>query len=376
MRILVITPVYPPYKGGMGAVAAQEVNLIRQAGYTVRVVTPRYTNKPPEPQEDTVHMYPLYAWGNAAILPLYELYKEIMCADVVHLHYPFFGTAFSVGILTKLTKKRLIVSWHMQAQAERSAWVRRALFFMHRICEEPVIKRRAESICISSRDYAAILKLPEQKIIVVPFGVDDRRFVPHRNEEFRIAQGALPETCVFLFVGGMDRAHAFKGVSVLLHAFARLNKEIQASLWLVGDGDLREVYTQLAHELRVTDRVTFLGSVPFTDLPRVYQAADVHVLPSVSGAEAYGLVTCEAGASGIPSIVSALPGVRSLVEHEQTGLYVEPGNVQSLQNALERLATNKEERERFGNAAHKKITTEATLQAEQAALLQAYTKQA
>ncbi len=114
--------------------------------------------------------------------------------------------------------------------------------------------------------------------------------------------------------------------------------------------------------------------MPFEDLPGIYQAADVHVLPSVSGAEAYGLVTCEAGASGIPSIVSALPGVRSLVVDGETGLHVKPGDIMSLSQALLRLVANKEEREQFGSAAYKKITKDFTLQTEQAALLRAYTE--
>lgn len=101
----------------------------------------------------------------------------------------------------------------------------------------------------------------------------------------------------------------------------------------------------------------------------------MHVLPSVSGAEAYGLVTCEAGASGIPSIVSALPGVRSLVQPEKTGLHVEPGNVTELTAALTRLAENKEERKAFGEQAYRNITKNYTLQVEQSALLRAYTEQ-
>ncbi len=375
MRLLVFSPVYPPYKGGMGAVVAQEVQLMREAGHNVRVVTPKYSKKNEATNEDVLHMQPVYAWGNAAILPLKKMWQEIQQADVVHLHYPFFGTAFSVVVMTKIAKKRLVVSWHMRAQAERHAFVRRVLFFLHRVFEEPLVKRFADVLCVSSDDYASLLDLPKHKTMIIPFGIDDRRFTPQRNTELRKEKHISDDTCVFLFVGGMDRAHAFKGVSVLLHAFAKMPSDIRAQLWLVGDGDLRLVYEQLAHELDITDRITFFGGVSFANLPSVYQAADVHVLPSVSGAEAYGLVTCEAGASGIPSIVSALPGVRSLVMHEKTGLHVEPGNIALLTSALVRLAKNKQERITFGQEAYKKVMHDATLHTEQAALLRAYTGQ-
>lgn len=374
MHILVFSPVYPPYKGGMGAVAAQEVRLIQEAGHTVRVLTPGYSDKALSVEEHVTCIDPLYAWGNGAILPWRKIWREIKAHDVVHLHYPFFGTALPVACMVRLAKKRLVVTWHMRAQAERRAIVRGALFFLHRLFEEPLIKRFAHAICVSSSDYATLLNLPAEKVIPVPFGVDDRRFVQKRNTALRVSKNMHEDTCVFLFVGGMDRAHAFKGVSLLLHAFVKVPQTIDARLWLVGDGDLRAVYEVLAQELGITNRIAFLGSVPFQDLPGVYQAADVHVLSSVNGAEAYGLVTCEAGASGIPSIVSALPGVRSLVVHEETGLHVNPGDILSLSEALLRLATNKEERRQFGSAAYKKITKNFTLQAEQAQLLRAYTE--
>lgn len=374
MHILVLSPVYPPYKGGIGAVAAQEVRLIQDAGHTVRVLTPGYSDKALPTEEHVTCIDPLYAWGNGAVLPWGKIWREIQNHDVVHLHYPFFGTALSVAIMAKLAKKRLIVSWHMRAQAERRAVIRSALFFLHRIFEEPIIKRFADAICVSSSDYAELLGIPEKKIIIIPFGVDDYRFTQKRNGALRAEKNISDNTCVFLFVGGMDRAHAFKGISLLLHAFAKLPRTTDAKLWLVGSGDLKEVYESLARELGITDRVAFWGSVPFQDLPGMYQAADVHVLPSVSGAEAYGLVTCEAGASGIPSIVSALPGVRSLVADGETGLHVKPGDIMSLSEALSRLAINKEERERFGSAAYQRITKNFTLQIEQAALLRAYTE--
>lgn len=373
MRVLVISPVYPPYKGGMGAAAAQEVRLIREAGHAVRVITPFYSDKSQETEEGAELIYPWFSWGNAAVLPWGELKKEIAEVDVVHLHYPFFGTAFIAAIVARRAKKRLVVTWHMRARAERSAVVRRALFFVHRVCEEPLIKRLADVICVSSQEYGDVQRIPQEKTMVTPFGVDDRRFTPGKNMAFREEHGITQEACTFLFVGGMDRAHAFKGISVLLHAFAKVPRAVSARLMLVGDGDLRETYQELAKNMHIEDRVHFLGSVPFADLPSVYKAADVHVLPSVSGAEAYGLVTCEAGASGIPSIVSDLPGVRSLVEHEKTGLLVPPGNISRLTEALLRLAKNTEERVQWGDAAYKKITAYATLKEEQAALLRAYT---
>lgn len=371
MRILVVSPVYPPYKGGMGAVAAQEVALLRDAGHDVRVVTPKYRDRASDDQDGVLALVPRFSWGNGAILSPFSLWREIKKSDAVMLHYPFFGSAFTVACCARILRKHLVTFFHMRARATHRFSFLRALFFIHRMLEEPLVKRFSHEVCVSSEDYAHTFHLPKEKTHIVPFGVDTDRFSPGRDDAFRAMYGALVTDRIALFVGGMDRAHAFKGVSILLHAFACIKKD-GWRLWLVGSGDMRGIYEQLARDLRITDAVSFLGGVPFADLPRVYRAADFHVLPSISGAEAYGLVTCEAGASGIPSIVSNLPGVRSLVVSQESGLHVQPGDVTSLAHALEYLFTHDKDGDAFGKAAREKMCKDASFLSEQRALLAAF----
>ena len=109
-----------------------------------------------------------------------------------------------------------------------------------------------------------------------------------------------------------------------------------------------------ARELGVGHRVLFLGNVPDGKLPDVYRQASFHVLPSVDRSEAFGLVTLEAAASGIPSIVSDLPGVRTVVASEETGLLVPPGDVPALELALDRLFADPALTEALGAAARRR----------------------
>ena len=73
------------------------------------------------------------------------------------------------------------------------------------------------------------------------------------------------------------------------------------------------------------------------DLPAYYRAADVHVCPSTAAAEAFSLVTLEAAASGIPTVASSLPGVRTVVVHGETGVHVAPSDPVSLGLVLDSL---------------------------------------
>ena len=106
------------------------------------------------------------------------------------------------------------------------------------------------------------------------------------------------------------------------------------------------------------DRIHFVGSVSDEDLPRYYRAADFHLFPSTKRAEAFGIVAVEAAASGIPSIASSLPGVRSVVLDGETGMHVEPGDVESLRQAFMLMLEQTDLRTRLGVSARKRAEVE------------------
>jgi D-inositol-3-phosphate glycosyltransferase len=78
---------------------------------------------------------------------------------------------------------------------------------------------------------------------------------------------------------------------------------------------------RLVRELRIEHLVRFLPPVPHADLPEVYAAADVLLMPSRS--ESFGLAALEAQACGIPVVASAVGGLRHVVADGRSGLLVE-----------------------------------------------------
>ena len=135
-------------------------------------------------------------------------------------------------------------------------------------------------------------------------------------------------------MGGLDKAHYFKGVDVLIKALPMLHVTCYI-LHVVGDGDLRSEYERLATRLGIADKVNFISKVPNNDLPKYYQQCDVFVLPSINQGEAFGMVLLEAMACGKPVIASRLPGVRSVFKNGKQGLLVEPGNAADLAEKIE-----------------------------------------
>ncbi len=363
IKIAIVTPVYPPYRGGMGSAASQDAEMLRaDGGFEVEVFTPKYKDSEKLKAESTKReiakgvsqLKPFYQWGNAAVL--LDLLRVLKGFDIIHLHYPFFGSDIITAFAAKLYKVPLIITCHMRPKASGFLGF---TFKVYRLVLERFIFGSARGVLVSSLDYAKAHNINHLQLIDFPFAVDTDRFTPARSYSppTMVESEGAPESGDLkgghiLFVGGLDNAHYFKGVDVLLRSCAKLTSSWR--LTIVGDGDCRFVFEALSKELAIDDRVMFAGSVPFDDLPKIYQSADIHVLPSVDQSEAFGLVTLEAMATGIPSVVSNLPGVRSVIEPEVSGLLVEPGSIESLTIALDRLLADEKLRKKMGEKARKR----------------------
>ncbi len=351
MRIAVVSPVYPPYRGGIGTVAAHDVAELLALGHDVQVFTPAHRQQSVHETHIT-RFQPFFAWGNGAVL--LHLVFALRGFDVVHVHYPFFGSDILAALACKFWSIPFVVTYHMKPKA---SGVLGATFSAYRVVLEPMIFRVARAVLVSSDEYADHQRVVHRRRIVHPFSVDTHRFIPVADRGNARAYFGVPHDMpVVLFVGGLDAAHYFKGLDVLLRAFAFM--QTRARLLIVGDGNRRKEFEALAEQLRVADRVHFAGSVPFENLPSAYQAADVHVLPSIDRSEAFGIVTQEAMASGIPSIVSDLPGMRTLVIPDVTGARVIPNHPHALTAMLDRWCSDRAFRERCGANARQRAVRE------------------
>src|SRR5437016_2154629 len=122
-----------------------------------------------------------------------------------------------------------------------------------------------------------------------------------------------------------------------------------------GEGSLLEPMKRFAHSMGVADRVRFLGRVSDENLPKVYAACDVFVLPSVSRLEAFGIVALEAMATAKPVIVADIPGVREVIEDGREGLLADPLNARDLAEKIRRLLADPEARRVMGERGREKV---------------------
>jgi glycosyltransferase involved in cell wall biosynthesis len=330
-RIAQITPVYPPYKGGIGNVAREYAEYLIRTGHEVEVFTPDYG--PPHARKDAAipvhYLKPWLRYGRAAFVP--QLYGRLDDFDLVHLHYPFFGGAEAAARYCRRKKTPLVMTYHMDVAG---LGIVKTVAGIYRRTMMPFVINRADRILVEE----------------MPFAVDLERFSPGRDPAFAKKHSLPPNEPLLLFVGGLDTEHYFKGVHVLLQALAEI-KDLPWRLIVVGDGNLRTTYQNEVKYLGLADRVCFHGSVGNKLLPDYYRNADLFVFPSTDRSEAFGLVALEAQASGVPVVASALPGVRTVVKNGKTGLLAEPGRADDLADKIRQLLDDPARRREMGQRA-------------------------
>jgi glycosyltransferase involved in cell wall biosynthesis len=194
---------------------------------------------------------------------------------------------------------------------------------------------------------ATLLHAPARKpVAVIPYGVDLDAFTPAPREH-----SGAPVT-----IGAVARLSPEKGLEYLLRAVALLRDRadrayaprLELNVVLAGDGPSRETLEWLTAELRLNDRVRFLGEVAHDDVPRVLQGFDIFAMPSL--AEGFGVSALEASAMELPVVASDIHGIPDVVVDGVTGILAPPRDVTAMADAIARLMADAGLRRKMGAA--------------------------
>ena len=203
------------------------------------------------------------------------------------------------------------------------------------------------------------LKLSKKKVTLINNGVAlPREISKIKLQEAKKKWGVEEVDFVIGSVGRMlDDSN--KRYSDLIKAFARFSKDkMQAKLILVGDGPERVKYEQIANEFGISKQVIFAGYQG--DVSLFYQMMDVFALVSMH--ESFGLVLTEAMLNKLPVVATRVGGMKYIVEDDVTGFLVEPKNVASITEKLEKIYHNPELAGQMGKNGRKKALENYTEQ--------------
>ena len=228
--------------------------------------------------------------------------------------------------------------------------------------------RSASAVLANSHYTAGLLHelgVTPARVRVVHPGCDTDRFTPNAAEAAaqRARLGIEPDSFMLLTVANLVER---KGHDMVLRAVAQLRRTIPRLVYVIaGAGPHEAPLRQLASELGVSDCVHFLGRIEAKDLPGLYAACDVFVMParlrdSYNDVEGFGIVYVEASACERPVIGGRSGGVDDAIVDGKTGLLVDPLSVEAIAATIERLWRDPGLRASLGAAGRRRATSELT----------------
>jgi glycosyltransferase involved in cell wall biosynthesis len=301
-----------------------------------------------------VHREPRGFWS--LIAP--QVWNEVRSGryDVLWLH----GHNYAANLIGLMAAKTAGLPIMMRGDSQlgapchgiKSVLRRPALGTLYRLCD------RLLAVGTANAAFYRAMSVPERKIFVLPYSVDNDRFVKaakltdDQRDQVRDRYGLPLDMPTVLYAAKFT---ARKRPRDMLEAARRLKSEDVRPFTLVmtGSGELEpELRTFRAeHEL---DNVVFTGFVNQSELPALYGAVDIFVLPSEN--EPWGLAVNEAMCAGLPVIVSREVGcVPDLVRDGVNGYTPPAGDIAGLSHALRRLVEDEGLRQRQGQASLARI---------------------
>lgn len=355
LKVLHVGKYYPPVPGGMERVVQMlcEVTRDRLDSRVLAFHTGRSTTEGVIGGVKVTRVGTLGQAGSVPIAPAFASHLARAEADVMIVHEPNPWALLSLRVAT--TRIPFAIWFHSDVIRPR---------LQYRLFYAPIARPaydRARRFVVSSPALAAaspVLSGYTDKTSIIPFGIDPGAWagtpeLNRRAEDIRAA-AARP---IVLFVG---RLVPYKGVDVLIKAAATLPVHVLVA----GDGPMRDTWMGVATATADRATIDFPGVLPDHEVKAWMHAADVLVLPSVTPAEAFGVVQLEAMASGTPVIsTSVRSGVPWVNQDGETGLVVPPGDSCALRAALERLLSDRGLRSRLGAAGVERVRSEFTLNA-------------
>lgn len=206
------------------------------------------------------------------------------------------------------------------------------------------------STSIAMKDLVEEL-VPDQNVYYTPFGVPECFFASQAN---RVSEQGSKVT-----IGTVKTLKPIYGIDLLIKAVAILfndrgYRNIQVKI--AGTGPELTILEQLAHDLGISELVDFLGYIGNEEVPELLGTFDIFV--ALSRSESFGVSVVEAGAAGLPSVVSSADGLKEVVINNVSGYVVDIDDYSSAANYLEKLILSSSLREDMGKKANEHIRCE------------------
>lgn len=345
MNLLLLNYEFPPLGGGASTATHNIALQLVRRGHAVHVLTSRYGHQPEEEVIDGIRVYRVASWrrgihdcglvGAASYLffAFFKLRRLLRENKYDVFHYFF---SLPTGLLSLYSNGLCRFPYILSLRGSdvpgydpTAPWLQ-ILHGLLKPITRLIWKRAGTVVALSEglREFAH-RTAPGVPIMVIPNGIDVEAFRPAGNGHSGPAR--------LLKIITVARLIERKGLDLLLEAVSRFsNPEIHLSI--VGTGQEESNLKNLASQLKLTGMVEFHGYRSQPDLEKLYNEADLFVLPSM--AESFGMVILEAMACGLPVVATNVGGIPEIIGQNENGILVDPGRVESLVEGIRILVSD------------------------------------
>jgi len=344
---------YPPVHGGI----EKSINLLcrhLKSSLDVEVLITNNEFKTSVEIVEGIKVYKVADLGrvlSAPLSPLFPYWLGKIRADILHFHLP--NPTAVVSYLLRRPKGKVVVTWHSDIIRQKNF----LLFYRPFLYK---FLKIADVIIGTSSKYIETsphLSTFADKCVPIPLGIELSQYVEtpevkDRAFEIREEYGNR----IVLFVGLL---RYYKGLQYLIEAM----KNIDGRLLIIGRGPMEKNLKKLTEDLKLKDKVFFLGVVD--DKAKLYYlySCDVFCLPSIFRSEGFGLSQLEAFACGKSVVSTNLnTGVPYVNQDNVTGFVVEPKCPDSLAEAITEILDKPELRKQFEEAAKLRVQEEFSVE--------------
>ena len=296
----------------------------------------------------------------AAILALRRIMRERQL-DVLHTHTAKAGaTGRLAALVAGSARPRAII--HTYHGHVLSGYFSRRWERVFRLIERVLSHAAGRLVAVSDEvrdDLVGFGVAPARRFAVVPYGFDLPAWSDADDEARRRLRAEVGAEDARFVIGWAGRLTAIKRPLDLVRTLrAVLDREVEALLVLVGDGEDRAAVEALAADLGVADRCRFVGFQK--SIRGWYAAFDALLLTSAN--EGTPVVAIEALAAGRPVVATRAGGTGTVVVDGETGYLEAIGDVDSLAERLAALAQDPELRERMGRRGGEDVRARFTVE--------------
>lgn len=351
MRLLMVSDYFHPFLLGGGERRMYELAKRLARRHEVHVVTRRLGSTPAYERHEDIHIHRVFTPSRQPALEsfvdgfffmLAAFFKVLRLGKfdwyAPHQFFPLVP-AWAAAVIRRIPVDATIHDVYAGGWIERYGLKGSLMALFERITLK-LPYDRVTTVSVPTREKLLASGVLTGRIEIIPNGVDLGAF-----NSVKMKKSRKPR---IIYVG---RLINYKHVDDLLKAFSEL--DLDAELWVVGDGPERGKLEQLAKELGVEDKVSFTGFIDERRKLELLKSSWALVLPSST--EGFGIVVVEAWASRTAVVVSDIPALNALVEDEKNGLIFKLRDVKGLKAKLERVLEDEELRERLSKAGYELV---------------------